>query len=327
MESTIGGKIRASRMLLQNQYAYLDDTDAFSASPISAKIADASYEKITADRRRLQNQYAHLNGEGGFSATRSTSSIRVTRSLAITPDVTKYYSLLTNNRRNKACRAHNEIEKVATRLQQQLWRDRANIWSSPPSNPIELLDPTIALELIGYQYALVETLGQYYHDGNQIEVAGIIDNSMNQVSISRKFPPNIRNFTAAHELGHALLHEATGLHRDRPLDGSSLSRDEIECEADKFASYFLMPGKYVKKCFQQSLATDCFFLNEDTSFALTRGTTINLARNCKSLRDLSRILASTESYNGVRFVSLANQFRVSVETMAIRLEELELVNF
>ena len=44
-----------------------------------------------------------------------------------------------------------------------------------------------------------------------------------------------------------------------------------------------------------------------------------------SRRDLAKLLADSESYNGVRFISLANQFRVSTTTMAIRLEELELV--
>ena len=44
-----------------------------------------------------------------------------------------------------------------------------------------------------------------------------------------------------------------------------------------------------------------------------------------SLRDISRILAKTESFNGQYFRSLADQFYVSVEAMAIRLEELSLL--
>jgi hypothetical protein len=45
----------------------------------------------------------------------------------------------------------------------------------------------------------------------------------------------------------------------------------------------------------------------------------------KTLRQLSRVLASAEHYNGLQFNSLANQFRVTNEAMAIRLEELELL--
>lgn len=325
MEKSLDERIVARRLLLQNQYAYLDDLGGLSASPIGEKVTDSFDEKITSSRRLLLNPYAYLDGEGGFSATQNSSTVPGNASHAISPEMAGAYSSLAQNRR-KNRRSTNEVEQKAIRLQRQMWRDRAKIWSSPPSNPMGILDPAVALGLIGYDYALVETLGQYYHDGKQIEVAGVIDNSANSVRISRKFLPNIRNFTAAHELGHALLHEASGLHRDKPIDGSTISRNEIEFEADKFASYFLMPSKHIKKCFQQAFVTDSFFLNEDTSFALTRGTAINLAKDCKCRHDLSRLLASAESYNGVRFVSLANQFRVSIETMAIRLEELELVD-
>ena len=325
MEKSLDERIVASRLLLQNRYAYLDDVGVLSASPIRKKNIVSVDEKITASRLLLLNPFAYLDDEGGFSAMQTSSTVLGGTPQTISPEMAGAYSSLAQNRLRKR-RSSNETEQKAIRLQRQMWRDRAKIWPYPPSNPIDILDPAVALELIGYDYALVETLGQYYHDGKQVEVAGVIDNSANSVHISRKFLPNIRNFTAAHELGHALLHEASGLHRDRPIDGSTVSRDGIEYEADKFASYFLMPSKHIKMRFQQAFVTNNFFLDDDTSFALTRGTAINLAKDCKCRRHLSRLLASAESYNGVRFVSLANQFRVSIETMAIRLEELELVN-
>jgi Zn-dependent peptidase ImmA (M78 family) len=206
-----------------------------------------------------------------------------------------------------------------------MWRDQHDIWLDHiPVNPIDMLDPALALHLIGYDFALDETLGQYYNGGKQVEVAGTIDDATRRVRISRQFAPEIRNFTTAHELGHALLHDARGLHRDRPLDGSTMSRELIEIEADRFASYFLMPERLVRACFNRHFGTDRFSLDDGTQFALSRGTGFNLAK-CRTLRDLSRVLAHTESYNGERFQSLAGQFKVSVEAMAIRLEELGLV--
>jgi hypothetical protein len=42
---------------------------------------------------------------------------------------------------------------------------------------------------------------------------------------------------------------------------------------------------------------------------------------------LTRILSGAMYYNGMHFSSLAEQFSVSIEAMAIRLEELKLVQF
>jgi hypothetical protein len=45
----------------------------------------------------------------------------------------------------------------------------------------------------------------------------------------------------------------------------------------------------------------------------------------RTLRDLARLLASATYYNGKAVYSLTEIFGVSVEAMAIRLEELDLV--
>lgn len=220
-----------------------------------------------------------------------------------------------------------EIEQRARSLLTDLWNDRNLIWpDATPANPINVLDPFIALRLLGYDCALEESLGQFNSDGQMAEVAGTLDRSARQVRISRQLSHAVRSFTAAHELGHALLHEtSTTLHRDRPLDGATLSRSPAEAEADRFASYFLMPGKLVQSAFERFFLTDLFVPNEATAFALGKGSHEALRTQCKSLRQLSRLLASTEHYNGMHFVSLADQFLVSGEAMAIRLEELGLV--
>lgn len=289
----LADKISQSRLLLCNQYAYLDETGGYSALPLSS---DSGNEMISKSRKVLQDPYAYLDEFGGFSA--DTSNAKKNGG----------YTLL-------------EIEERARRLQIRMWQDRANLWPiTTPTHPIEILDPTIALKLIGYDSELEETLGQFYSDGKLVEVAGIIDGQSKRVKVSRQFELNIRSFTAAHELGHALLHETGRMHRDRPINGETISRSTIEFEADKFATYFLMPRKLVQAIFRRFFLTDKFALNEATAFALGLST-----QEAKTNRQLSRLLASAEQYNGLQFKSLASQFKVSTEAMAIRLEELELL--
>jgi len=304
MTKFLSDRITEDRRLKQNPYAYLSDTGSYSAS------VEASSNDITKSRLLLENPYAHLNESGSFSALANDRNVCV--DAFDMPLKKNHYSDI-------------EIEQIARNLQVTMWHNRSQIWGDAlPSNPMNVLDPIVALELAGYDCGIDETLGQFYSEGNLVEVAGTIDRQLKRVRISRQFPKNIRSFTAAHELGHALLHNTTKLHRDRPLDGASKSRDAIEFEADRFATFFLMPRKQVLNIFRRMFLTDRFYLNEDTSFAL--GYDYQALKNkCKSLRQLSRVLVSTERYNGVQFNSLVTQFRVSTEAMAIRLEELELI--
>ncbi|MDP2760301.1 MAG: ImmA/IrrE family metallo-endopeptidase [Sideroxyarcus sp.] len=315
MIRSLSERITESRRLLENQYAYLDDLGGYSALPHHDELKEASSEEITRSRRLLRNPYAHSDESGGFSALSNHSHEQVGTFAAAPQKITK------------ECRhSHIEIERQVRNLHKRIWQNRNKIWlNTIPSNPIDMLDPIIALNLIGYDCDLDETLGQFYSDGKLIEVAGAIDKSSAKVRISGRFENNIRNFTAAHELGHALLHQTSGLHRDRPLNGATISRDPIELEADKFATSFLMPRKLVKTTFENFFLTDKFFLNEETAFALGYGDFMELKGKVKALRQLSKMLASAEQYNGRHFISLANQFRVSTEAMAIRLEELELL--
>ena len=309
-----------------NPYAHQNDVGSYSAIVDGIDINLASTDKITASRRLLQDPYSYLNEFGGFTATDDSLCIGL-GARALPQKMQGTFASMVENKRKNSRHSNADIETKAINLQREMWKSKNQIFlDSKLPTPLDILDPAIAFALIGYDFDLEETLGQHFSDGRQIEVAGTIDDSSKQVRISRQFAHDVRNFTAAHELGHALLHDARGLHRDRPLDGSAIAREAIEIEADKFASYFLMPGKLVRTSFENLFGTASFFLDEGTSFALSRGTSINLDRNCRNLRDLSKILASCESFNGIRFVSLARQFRVSPGAMAIRLEELGLVN-
>ena len=316
--------ITASRRWLKNPYAHLDDTGAYSALSAATVVISIPTDKVRESRKLLQDPYAYLDDSGGITAAPETTVLQAMAPTAIDSEL-RYSSL--RKRVKTSSRNHYsfaEIERKAVNLQKLLWKDRAQIWpESAISDPIDILDPSIAFKLMGFSYDISETLGQYFDGGRKIEVAGLIDDAESQVWISRRFPSEVQRYTAAHELGHALLHSAQGLHRDRPRDGSSITRDKLELEADKFASYFLMPEKLVRARFERVFLTHQFCLNEDTTFALAGENSLEVT----TTRGLSRILASAENYGGIRFRPLSNQFGVSVETMAIRIEELGLLAY
>jgi len=238
---------------------------------------------------------------------------------------------LTSDRWIDANLSYHEIEQFVRQLQNTLWTYHDKISKQPrPDNLIEILKPDVVLEkLLGYQYDKPQSLGQYISEEGLFEIAGTIDKAGKYVAVSQNFSKETQNFTAAHELGHALLHKQTVLHRDKAIEGSvtGVKRETVELEADKFAAYFLMPKKVVQGLFKHLFLTDRFILNEGTVLALTGERLSDFKKKCKNTRELSRFLATAEFYSNESFKSMSEIFGVTKETMAIRLEELGLVEF
>ena len=73
------------------------------------------------------------------------------------------------------------------------------------------------------------------------------------IGVNADHHPNRRNFTAAHELGHFLLHNFDDLHVDRDFkvwlrsDASSQGTDIEEREANLFAAELLMPADFLER--------------------------------------------------------------------------------
>lgn len=71
------------------------------------------------------------------------------------------------------------------------------------------------------------------------------------IGVNADHHPNRRNFTAAHELGHYLLHDFDDVHVDRDFkvwlrnDASSQGTDVEEKEANLFAAELLMPAQFL----------------------------------------------------------------------------------
>ena len=220
-----------------------------------------------------------------------------------------------------------DIEGQARNLQLQIWNERHEIWKgSPPDDPVLLLEPGIGLEIMGFEVQTVFALGQHSFEGRLSEAAGLIDHNEMVVRISSRFSEKTQRFTAAHELGHAVLHDSnSGMLRDFAVSGPTHRRDPREAEADKFASCFLMPRRLLARQFMALFGCEQIIRGDARSFAVHGASHERTGLNQSDGRGLSLYLARAIGFDGRYFKSLAEQFKVSDTAMAIRLEELGLV--
>ncbi len=343
MATPIFEQIIESRRLLQNPYAHMEELIEFGVledKTVNTEISFKNNSMNTNHNTPLKNGHpkiakiANSNLVPSQSAmqdpyTHTTDNVQAISRYALFGN--PYASIDENDTKvkiNTQAKQHiSQIEQIARDFQRKIWGQRNQLWpNGVPTNPVDLLDPSVAFNSIGYDYDIYETLDDY-SNGENFKIAGLIDQSNKKAYISNQFPLEVQRFTSAHELGHALMHQGSGMHRDRGLDGSPIKgkKDKIEIEADKFAAFFLMPRNLVIRRFKEQFGVGTFTLNEDTIFALDPRDKKNLMANKKNLRFISRVLAETNYYNNQHLVSLSKQFRVSVEAMAIRLEELGLL--
>lgn len=217
-----------------------------------------------------------------------------------------------------------EIELEARKLLAAMERDASRIWPNTPPARHLMCDPEAACRHLGLQYLPDSHLGSY----GGTATAGMLDCNNRAVLISSKQSFESQRFTAAHEVGHWLLHPGQGnLFRDRALTShGGPGRPRVEQEADFFAACFLAPPKLVRLAFAARFPVREPITN-------TGVVCFNLSmRNAQYLEGLPAgslefavAVAAAESFNGQYFKSLANLFSVSPKAMAIRLRELGLV--
>jgi hypothetical protein len=84
-----------------------------------------------------------------------------------------------------------------------------------------------------------------------------------------------------------------------------------------------------KRVFRELFGTNKFILNDDSAFYLTKGkkSQNELRRKYKDLNGLAFKLASTDYYFDKPIPTISEIFNVSVGAMAIRLLELDLIEF
>ncbi|CAN5396620.1 hypothetical protein BH10BAC1_BH10BAC1_12260 [soil metagenome] len=282
-------------------------------------------EKIITETVQLKTSYQKFNSIANSKI--ETLETEVKEKALLYKEVNEIISRI----KSKQNPTDTQIETCAIQFQNLIWRYREKIWKkNVPEDPIEILNPSMVFKkLLGYEFYKSTELGKNESRNGISEIAGSIDQSNKLVLISNQFPEQTQNFTAAHELGHAVLHKQSVMHRDKPLDRAETKSRRIpeELQADKFASFFLMPKKQITEIFQECFLTEKFIIDENSVFNLTQGRTSALRDECKDLRGLSRKLAKAESFAGQSFKSISELFNVSVEAIAIRLEELDLVKF
>ena len=224
---------------------------------------------------------------------------------------------------------HEVVRANARFLQLELWNKRFDLWSRDvPESPIDILQPGVALMSRGFSVETRESLGEEWESGLRAEVAGIVDRERRTVYVSAKYPFVVQNFTLAHELAHVILHPHVDVkHRELPKDGPGRQKGWEEREADWFATAFLMPERQIRKEFSRRFAAAPFRLTDDSAFALCNSSVDKILKQIRLPRDLSKILSDATVFGGVSFPSLASRFAVSSKAMAIRLDELKLVDF
>ena len=216
-------RISDIRRELENPYAYIEELEALRSAADRQPEVAATEAEVAASRKLLENPYAHLDGSGGVSGLKRspTSPRRQGAKLAKQAPVVAVSATPTAKSARQITVADTEIEQKVREIHERLWRERFAIWgTSPPTDPIQLLDPAAALGLIGYDYQLDEGLGRTRGANGMLEVAGIIDRTSRTVRISSQFPDTIRTFTAAHELGHPRAGDGGEGEQDGREDGT-----------------------------------------------------------------------------------------------------------
>jgi len=225
------------------------------------------------------------------------------------------------------------IQNEVKRLHKEIWQNKELLWPGQSLLPIDMLNPKVACQILGVEYLELDNLESqvFSFRGSKFKVAGLIDRQANKIVVSNAFPEKVSRFTAAHEVGHWVLHRDQVMHRDRSIDGSSakdLKRPLAEREADYFAACFLMPARLLTDMFKNNfMCTIPMRFDENISFWLNPNEYESLLRTGKNSLNREFALARCSIFNSKYFYSLADQFKVSNAAMAIRIKELELVGW
>lgn len=279
-------------------------------------------EKIKRQRNEIRNEFTKLTAEN-FKRM-DVLEEEAERKNELYSEINSIKSRL----KGKLILGSSDLEKLAIDLQNTLWKFKDLVWkTNQPTNPIGVLKPEKVIKLLKYAYNEVTTIG--IEDLGSDEIAGQIDNNTDTITISKMYPKEVKNFTAAHEMAHAILHDDLILHRDIPLDKpiESYKRPIKERQADKLAAYFLLPEKRVREIFKYIFKVDRIVVNEQSAYAIANCSLNELKKTIKSRRQLARHIAKSSFFNFTPHNSIHSIFNVSIEAMAIRLEELDLIEY
>ena len=195
----------------------------------------------------------------------------------------------------------------------------------------ELLHPRLAIERHGYEYEERGDLDLELRVVGSPKVwkrsvcSGLLDRVGRLVAVSERSSPEERRFSAGHELGHINLHpDMEAAHRDR-LTGRKEKRPRREREADLFAVYYLMPKKWVISDVLQKFGSVPIVVDEHVAWWLDRDDHERFYE-ARFAKELAMAVAGCSTLGGAHFRSLKEEYAVSAEAMAKRLQELSLID-
>jgi|688.fasta_scaffold332984_2 Zn-dependent peptidase ImmA (M78 family) len=218
------------------------------------------------------------------------------------------------------------IEKEARRLQVEIYGRRELRFPLGAPNIPALFDPRNVADHCGLFYDTRARIATDYAGGG--EAAGLWQRDRATILVSTQFSYEIQRFTAAHEIGHYILHPHVGdrtLHREFAVGAHPSKRPLLEQEADHFAACLLMPRRAVVAEFDARFGSKHpLALTETVAYHLKADERLLFAQPAGSLL-FAEAVAKAQQFDRRRFQSMAAFFGVSPRAMAIRLEELDLV--
>ncbi len=194
------------------------------------------------------------------------------------------------------------------------------------------IDLQLLIRLLGWRYEELEELGAVRIENPWAERNALVDGMSNPltrtISVAKRQERTQLRFTVAHEVGHAIYD--SDIVRLRERAGRGPQDKSRERNADRFATELLMPAQPVSEAMSKRFggAIDGTIPRDDLAHFISSGVhrTIPptvLARMPQVRR--AALFATADNFSGPHFKPLVERFDVSVETMAIRLLELELV--
>jgi hypothetical protein len=222
------------------------------------------------------------------------------------------------------------IRERANELIRKLWQlERSRRGPALRFRELLPLQPKqIASDLLSLEYEELEEIGDLSLGPVRIALAGLLDRHTSLIAVSARMNLEIRRFTAAHEIGHFVLHpQILSLREDPRTDGAIRAplRSLREKEADLFAAELLMPERFFNQVFANLWGDDDIDggqLNDDDAYYLTQGDLT--ARQISKLSRLERakLIAREIPMITADALPITEIFGVSPTAAGIRLLEL-----
>ncbi len=200
-----------------------------------------------------------------------------------------------------------------------VWSRRQEFGGRDVSDYVELLNLPALAGIFGLTYETMPTMPR----ANGRAALGLLDLSKGSVLVSEERGLEVARYTAAHEFGHLLYHQdGVRQHWERELDPAE--KDPREREANQFAARFLMPKKLLIRRLSKHFDVPPIRMDENWLYHLLGD---QADPDPKEL-DLEYALAkANRNSRDQQIIPLHQQFKVSKQAMAIRLQEVRALEY